>query len=110
MNFALSDEQQMLQKSASDFVHRESSLKRIRELRADTIGFSKALYGKMGDLGWLAIPFPESAGGLGQGLVEMAVVLEELGKGLMPEPVLSSVLLAGQAIALGSLSRRGSGQ
>jgi acyl-CoA dehydrogenase len=101
MNFALSDEQRMLQKSASDFVRRESSLKRIRELRNDATGFSKALYGKMAELGWLAIPFPESAGGLGQGLVEMAVVMEELGKGLMPEPVLSSVLLGGQAIALG---------
>src|SRR5579863_2906405 len=101
MNFALSDEQQMLQKSASDFVHRESSLKRIRELRTDAVGFSKTLYGKMAELGWLAIPFPESAGGLGQGLVEMVVVMEELGKGLMPEPILSSVLLGGQAVALG---------
>lgn len=101
MNFALSDEQQMLQKSASDFVRRESSLKRIRELRNDSAGFSQELYGKMAELGWLGMAFPESAGGLGQGLVEMAVVMEELGKGLMPEPVLSSVLLGGQAILLG---------
>jgi acyl-CoA dehydrogenase len=101
MNFALSEEQQMLQKSAFDFVHRESSLKRIRELRNDAAGFSTALYSKMAELGWLAIPFPENAGGLGQGLVEMAVVMEELGKGLMPEPILSSVLLGGQTIALG---------
>jgi len=101
MNFALSDEQQMLQKSASDFVRRESSLKRIRELRNDTAGFSRELYGKMAELGWLGMAFPENAGGLGQGLVEMAVVMEELGKGLMPEPVLSSVLLGGQAILLG---------
>jgi alkylation response protein AidB-like acyl-CoA dehydrogenase len=101
MNFALSDEQQMLQKSASDFVHRESSLKRIRELRTDGTGFSKPLYAKMAELGWLAIPFAESVGGLGHGLVEMSVVMEELGRGLMPEPVLSSILLGGQAIALG---------
>jgi len=101
MNFALSDEQQMLQKSASDFVHRESSLKRIRELRNDATGYSKALFGKMAELGWLAIPFAEDVGGLGQGLVEMVVVMEELGKGLMPEPVLSSIMLGGQAIALG---------
>ena len=101
MNFALSDEQQMLQKSASDFVRRESSLKRIRELRNDSAGFSQELYAKMAELGWLGMAFPESAGGLGQGLVEMAVVMEELGKGLMPEPVLSSVLLGGQAILLG---------
>jgi alkylation response protein AidB-like acyl-CoA dehydrogenase len=101
MNFALSDEQLMLQKSAADFVRRDSSLKRIRALRDEPLGFSRELYGKMAELGWLAIPFPESAGGLGQGLVDLAVVLEELGRGLMPEPVLSSVLLGGQALALG---------
>ncbi len=101
MNFALSDEQQMLQKSAADFVRRESSLKRIRELRSDSIGFSKSVYGKMAELGWLAIPFSDKVGGLGQGLVDLAVVMEEIGRGLLPEPVLSSVLLGGQAIALG---------
>jgi alkylation response protein AidB-like acyl-CoA dehydrogenase len=101
MNFALSDEQQMLQKSAADFVRRESSLKRIRELRNDPIGFSKPLFGKMAELGWLGIPFPDQVGGLGQGLVDMVVVMEEFGRGLMPEPMLSSVLMGGQAIALG---------
>lgn len=100
MNFALSDEQQMLQKTAADFVRRESSLKRIRELRTDPVGFSKPLFGKMADLGWLAIPFPEQAGGLGKGLVEMSVVMEEVGRGLLPEPMLTSVMLGGQAVAL----------
>jgi alkylation response protein AidB-like acyl-CoA dehydrogenase len=101
MNFALSDEQQMLQKSAADFVRRESSLKRIRELRNDSAGFSRPIYGKMAELGWLAIPFSDKLGGLGQGLVDLAVVMEEIGRGLLPEPVLSSVFLGGQAVALG---------
>jgi acyl-CoA dehydrogenase len=100
MNFALSDEQQMLQKMAGEFVKRESSLKRIRQLREDPTGFSKPLWGKMAELGWLGIAFPESAGGLGQGMVETVVVMEELGRGLMPEPMLSTVLLGGQALLL----------
>ncbi len=101
MNFALSEEQQMLQASANEFVKRESSLKRIRELREDELGFSREIWGKMAELGWQGMTFPEELGGLGQGMVEMIVVMEELGRGLMPEPMLSSVLLGGTAIALG---------
>lgn len=100
MNFALSDEQQMLQTMAAEFVKRESSLKRIRQLREDPIGFSKPLWGKMAELGWLGMTFPDDVGGLGQGMVEMVVVMEELGRGLMPEPVLSTVLLGGHALLL----------
>lgn len=101
MNFALSEEQQMLQASAKDFVSRESSLKRIRELREDEIGFSRKTWEKMAELGWQGIMFPEEVGGLGEGMVEMIVVMEELGRGLMPEPMLSTVLLGGNAVLLG---------
>jgi alkylation response protein AidB-like acyl-CoA dehydrogenase len=100
MNFALSEEQDMLQKSARDFVARESNLKRIRALREDKTGFSPEVWKKMAELGWLGIPFPEEYGGLGQGVVETIVVMEELGRGLMPEPFLSTVLLAGNALLL----------
>ncbi|MBI4083860.1 MAG: acyl-CoA dehydrogenase family protein [Candidatus Lambdaproteobacteria bacterium] len=100
MNFALSEEQEMLQKSARDFVARESNLKRVRALREDKTGFSPEVWKKMAELGWLGIPFPEEYGGLGQGVVETIVVMEELGRGLMPEPFLSTVLLAGNALLL----------
>jgi acyl-CoA dehydrogenase len=91
----------MLQASVNEFVKRESSLKRIRELREDDLGFSRDLWGKMAELGWQGITFPEELGGLGEGMVEMIVVMEELGKGLMPEPMLSSVLLGGNAVVIG---------
>jgi acyl-CoA dehydrogenase len=55
----------------------------------------------MAELGWLGIPFPESLGGADMGFVELAVVLEALGRNLAPEPFLSSVVLAGQALLLG---------
>jgi len=54
----------------------------------------------MAELGWVGIPFPESLGGAGMGLAELAVVLEELGRHLAPEPFLSTVLLAGQVLQL----------
>ena len=99
MNFALSEEQQMLQSMAKEFVSRESSLRRIRELRTDATGFSKELWKKMADLGWLGMLFPERVGGQEMGMVETVVVMEELGRGLMPEPVLSTVLMGGVALA-----------
>ncbi len=101
MNFALSEEQQMLQSMAKEFVSRESSMKRIRALREDETGFSRDIWKKMADLGWLGMVFPENHGGQDLGMVEMAVVLEELGRGLMPEPVVSTVLMGGFALLLG---------
>lgn len=101
MNFALSEEQQLLQTTVKEFVSRESSLKRIRELREDDRGFSPEVWEKLAGLGLLGITLPEDLGGLGMGMVELAVVMEELGRGLIPEPMLSSVLLGGNALLLG---------
>jgi acyl-CoA dehydrogenase len=100
MQFALNDEQQLLHDSAAAFVRDNSSLKRIRALRDshDPDGFSRALWAKMAELGWLGILFPEEHGGLGLGCKDLALVLEEFGKGLMPEPWLSTVLLGGTAV------------
>ncbi|MBX3026023.1 acyl-CoA dehydrogenase family protein [bacterium] len=103
MQFSLNEEQSLLRESAAAFVRDHSSLRRIRALRdaRDADGFSRDLWQQMAELGWLGIPFAAAYGGLGLGLKELALVLEELGKGLMPEPMLSTVLLGGGAIARG---------
>lgn len=101
MNFALSEEQQMLQTMAKEFVSRESSLRRVRSLREDPIGFSREIWKKMAGLGWLGMTLPEALGGQHLGEVETVVVMEELGRGLMPEPMLASVLLGGNVLLLG---------
>jgi acyl-CoA dehydrogenase len=103
MDLVLSDEQQLLQQSAREFVTCRSSLKRIRALRdtRDADGFSRELWHEMARLGWAGIVLPEAHGGLGLGYRELAVVMEELGRGLMPEPILSTVLLGGNALLLG---------
>ena len=100
MQFRLTEEQVLLRDSAAGFVRDHSSLKRIRALRdsKDADGFSRDLWKQMADLGWLGIVFPESQGGLGLGYKDLALVLEEFGKGLMPEPWLSTVLLGGGAV------------
>ncbi len=103
MQFTLTEEQGLLRDSAAAFVREKSSLRRIRALRdtKDADGFSRALWAEIAALGWIGIPFSEADGGLGLGMKELALVLEEFGKGLMPEPFLATVLLGGSAIARG---------
>jgi len=103
MDLILTEEQSQLQHTVREFVTQHSSTRRLRALRdaRDVIGFSRSLWREMAKLGWLGIIFPEAHGGLGLGYTDLMVVLEELGRGLMPEPMLSTVLLGGTAVALG---------
>ncbi|MFT4571086.1 MAG: alkylation response protein AidB-like acyl-CoA dehydrogenase [Hyphomicrobiaceae bacterium] len=103
MGLVLNEDQEMLRDSAADFVKKESPVSRVRQLRDanDPLGYSKETWGKMAALGWPAILVPEEFGGLGMGMVEMACVLEECGRNLVPEPLLSTCVLGGQAIVLG---------
>jgi alkylation response protein AidB-like acyl-CoA dehydrogenase len=102
MQLVLTEDQELLAKTAADFVAENSPVARVRALRdaSDPDGFSRALWKQMAELGWVGIPFPESLGGAGMGLAELAVVLEELGRNLAPEPFLSTVLLAGSVLQL----------
>ena len=103
MQLVLTEDQELLAKTAADWVREHSPVARVRKLRddRDPTGFSRALWKQMAELGWVGIPFPESHGGAGMGFADLAVVLEQLGRTLAPEPFLSTVLLAGQAIELG---------
>ena len=102
MSLVLTEDQELIAKTARDFVDEESPISRMRALRDadDPVGFSRDLWKKMAELGWLGIPYPESVGGADMGFADLAVVLEALGRKLAPEPFVSSVLLAGQAILL----------
>jgi alkylation response protein AidB-like acyl-CoA dehydrogenase len=102
MSLVLTEDQRMLKQSAADFVKKESPLSRIRELRdgEDPDGFSRALWAQMAALGWPGILVPEAYGGLGMGQLEMACVLEECGRNLVPEPLLSTVLLGANAVLI----------
>ena len=93
----LSEAQQqidMLRESAADFVGRTTDMKRLRERRGTLPGYDPAQFRQMAELGWLGIVVPEEHGGLGLGFNEMAVVLQELGKGLMAGPMVATVLAA----------------
>jgi acyl-CoA dehydrogenase len=98
----LTEDQELIAKTARDFVDEESPISRMRALRdsRDEAGYSPALWKQMAELGWLGIPFPESLGGAGMGHAELALVLEALGRNLAPEPLLANVLMGGQALLL----------
>jgi alkylation response protein AidB-like acyl-CoA dehydrogenase len=103
VQLVLTEEQELLAKTASDFVREHSPLARIRELRdrRDDVGFSRTLWKQMAALGWVGIRIPEEYGGAGMAMADLAVVLEELGRRLVPEPFLSTVLLGGELLQAG---------
>jgi alkylation response protein AidB-like acyl-CoA dehydrogenase len=109
MDLLLTEEQDLLQQTAREFVTNNSSLRRIRALRDNQapLGYSRELYAEMAKLGWLGIIFPEESGGSALGFTDLMVVLEELGRGLLPEPLLSTILLGGATIVkAGSKAQR----
>ncbi|MFQ5513706.1 MAG: acyl-CoA dehydrogenase family protein [Myxococcota bacterium] len=103
MPLVLDDEQQLLRDTAREFLCDRSPVGRVRELRdcRDSVGFSRELWSEMAELGWAGIIFPEEYGGSGLGHAELGVVLEECGRQLAAQPILSTVLLAGGAVLLG---------
>ena len=104
MQLVLSEDQELLAKTAGDWVREHSPVARFRQLRDanDATGFSRPLWKQMAELGWVGIVFPEEYGGAGMGFADLAVVLEALGRTLAPEPFLPTVLLGGRAIEQGS--------
>jgi alkylation response protein AidB-like acyl-CoA dehydrogenase len=95
MDFDLTPEQEQLRDTAEAFARKESPPSRLRKLRDDPVGYSKALWKKMGDLGWLGVLFPEDHGGYGGAFVDAALLLEQIGSTLVPEPYIPSVILGG---------------
>jgi alkylation response protein AidB-like acyl-CoA dehydrogenase len=93
MDFALSEEQEMLKKSARDFLSVECPKKVVREIEAGDMGYSPELWKKMASLGWMGLALPEEYGGVGLSLLDMAVLFEEFGRAAMTEPMFSTVVL-----------------
>ena len=99
MDLSYNDEQRQLKDSVDRFVREQYAFDNRRKIAASDLGWSKDHWNKFAELGWLAIPFAEDDGGLGWGGVEMAIVMEAFGKGLVLEPFLPTVILGGGAIA-----------
>ena len=97
MNFSLSEEQQMLKDSIEKFVQQEYSLEQRQKI-VDASGFSTDHWNLYAELGWLSVPFSEEHGGFGGNMGDVAVVMEEFGKGLVLEPYTESLVLFGRML------------
>ena len=93
MDLALDETQQMLKNSARDFLSRECTPEVVRAMEKDERGYSTELWDQMVTLGWTGLPFPEEHGGTAASFLDLAVLVEEMGRALAPVPFLSTVVL-----------------
>lgn len=101
MDLDFTEEQQMLRSSAKSFVKNECSNEKVREIEDSETGYSKEIWNKMAELGWMGIVFPEEYGGYGGNFTDLIVLMEEIGRGILPSPFLSTVVICGSAILEG---------
>jgi alkylation response protein AidB-like acyl-CoA dehydrogenase len=107
MNFDLTDDQRAIQRTARDFLAASYPPAEVRRLAYDTPrGFTDESWAGICELGWPALLVAEEHGGLGLGVVELAVVQEELGATLAPSPFLSTVAAAALIAEAGSAEQR----
>lgn len=101
MDFGFSEEQEMLRQSVREFLDAECEMTYVRRMMDDERGYSVDQWKKMAELGWMGLVLGEEYGGVGLNMVDLVVVLEEMGRVVMPGPFLASVVLGATAIDLG---------
>jgi pimeloyl-CoA dehydrogenase small subunit len=103
MDFDLSEEQRLLKESIDGLLGNSYDFEARKKYMAEKGGWSKAVWGKLAEQGLLGLPFAEDDGGFGAGAIETMIVMEALGKALLLEPYLATVVIGG-----GFLRRGGS--
>ena len=103
MALVLTEEQSMLRDSARGLISDKAPVAHFRQLRdaKDATGFSRELWKAFAEMGFSGLLVPENFGGSGLGAVEAGVVMEEIGRTLMPSPFLSTAVLAASALTRG---------
>jgi alkylation response protein AidB-like acyl-CoA dehydrogenase len=100
MNLDLTEEQEMLRTSARDFLTKECPKTLVRKLEEDKKGYSTELWHKMAELGWMGLVLPEKYGGQGMGFMDLIILLQEMGRNILPGPFFSTVVLGSLPILL----------
>lgn len=101
MEFGLNQEQTILKNETRRFLKNECPIDLVREMIEDEKGYSPLLWRKMAELGWMGLLFPEKYGGVGGTFLDLSIILEEMGRVLLPGPYFSTVILGGILIAQG---------
>jgi alkylation response protein AidB-like acyl-CoA dehydrogenase len=98
MKLTLTEEQEMLRKTARDFLTDKCSKKFVKQMEGSETGYSRELWQEMAELGWMGLAFPEKYGGGDMSFLDLAVLLEEMGRACLPGPFFSAVVLGGLSI------------
>lgn len=101
MDFSFSEEQTLLQESIERFVQNDYSFAARQGIVKGELGYDTGNWRTFAELGWLGVPFAEEDGGFGGTAIESIILWEQFGKGLVVEPFLATVVLAGGAIRIG---------
>ena len=99
MDFSLNELQEMLADSIAKFIDNEYDFDTRQEYAGSERGFSDDVWATFAELGWTAVPFSEDDGGIGGGPADVMVLMENLARGLVVEPYLANVVLAGGVLA-----------
>ena len=102
MDFDLSEEQRLLKESVDGLLNDSYDFESRKKYRAEQGGWSRAVWGKLAEQGLLGLPFSEDDGGFGAGAVETMIVMEALGKALLLEPYLATVVIGGGFLRRGA--------
>ncbi len=102
MDFKLSEDQEMLRSLARDFLTKECPKAKVRELETDEKGYDPQMWQKMAELGWLGLVFPENYGGTGGTFLDLVLLMEEIGKNILPGPFFSTTVCALPILEYGS--------
>jgi alkylation response protein AidB-like acyl-CoA dehydrogenase len=107
MNFGLTEEQQILSNVARRFIEERATTEKVRDVMESPEAFDDGLWKEMAGLGWLGLVIEERHGGAGLGFVDLAVLLEETGRGLLPGPLVSTSLAAAAISEFGNDEQKG---
>ncbi|MBI2846252.1 MAG: acyl-CoA/acyl-ACP dehydrogenase [Chloroflexi bacterium] len=92
MDLGLNEAQEMLKKSAREFLEKECPKSFVRAMEEAEKGYTPELWRKIADVGWLGLALPEKYGGTGGNFLDLAVLLEEMGRALLPGPFFSTAI------------------
>ena len=101
MDLGLTETQQLLRNTAKEFLETECPSSYVREMEQDERGYTPEMWQKIADQGWLGLAFPEEYDGAGLDFVDLAILLEEMGRYMLPGPFFATVVMGGMAILEG---------
>src|SRR5512145_1182511 len=98
MDFGFNQEQELLRTTARKFLENECTSAFVRQRMEEPAGVTPEFWTKLAEQGWLGLVYPEEYGGSGLGFVDLTVLMEEMGRAVMPGPYFSTVVLGGLTI------------